>query len=77
VALSIDNGKPHVVDYATKGRSEEWKQNILWNRAHRIVRVPVDTKKSRHTFTLTALDEGVILDTIYLVEDDYEPYWNK
>ena len=77
VALSIDNGEPHIVDYATKGRSEEWKQNILWNRAHRIVRVPVDTKKSRHTFTLTALDEGIILDTIYLVEDDYEPYWNK
>ena len=77
VALSIDNGEPYVVDYATKGRSEEWKQNILWNRAHRIVRVPVDSKKSRHTFTLTALDEGVILDTIYLVDDDYEPYWKK
>ena len=75
VALSIDNGKPHVVDYATKGRSEEWKVNILWNRAHRIVRVPVDSKKSRHTFTLTALDEGIILDEIYLVDDKYEPYW--
>lgn len=77
VALSIDNGEPYVVDYATKGRSEEWKQNILWNRAHRIVRVPVDSEKSRHIFTLTALDEGVILDTIYLVDDDYEPFWNK
>ncbi|MBR3759014.1 MAG: glycosyl hydrolase 115 family protein [Bacteroidaceae bacterium] len=75
VALSIDDGKPHVVDYATKGRSEEWKVNILWNRAHRIVRVPVDSKKSRHTFTLTALDEGIILDEIYLVDDNYEPYW--
>ena len=75
VALSIDDGKPHVVDYATKGRSEEWKVNILWNRAHRIVRVPVDSKKSRHTFTLTALDEGIILDEIYLVDDKYEPYW--
>ena len=74
VALSIDNGKPHVVDYATKGRSEEWKVNILWNRAHRIVRVPVDSKKSRHTFTLTALDEGIILDEIYLVDDNYELY---
>ena len=75
VALSIDNGEPHVVDYATKGRSEEWKVNILWNRAHRIVRVPVDSKKSRHTFTLTALDEGIILDTIYIIDDKYEPYW--
>jgi len=74
VALSIDDGKPHVVDYATKGRSEEWKVNILWNRAHRIVRVPVDSKKSRHTFTLTALDEGIILDEIYLVDDNYELY---
>lgn len=75
VALSIDNGEPYVVDYATKGRSEEWKVNILWNRAHRIVRVPVDSKKSRHTFTLTALDEGIILDTIYIIDDKYEPYW--
>ena len=75
VALSIDDGKPHVVDYATKGRSEEWKVNILWNRAHRIVRVPVDSKKSRHTFTLTALDEGIILDEIYIIDDKYEPYW--
>ena len=75
VALSIDNGKPYVVDYATKGRSEEWKVNILWNRAHRIVRVPVDSKKSRHTFTLTALDEGIILDTIYIIDDKYKPYW--
>ena len=75
VALSIDNGEPHVVDYATKGRSEEWKVNILWNRAHRIVRVPVDSKKSRHTFTLTALDEGIILDTIYIIDDKYKPYW--
>ena len=75
VALSINNGKPHVVDYATKGRSEEWKVNILWNRAHRIVRVPVDSKKSRHTFTLTALDEGIILDEIYIIDDNYEPYW--
>ena len=75
VALSIDNGEPYVVDYATKGRSEEWKVNILWNRAHRIVRVPVDSKKSRHTFTLTALDEGIILDTIYIIDDKYKPYW--
>lgn len=75
VALSIDDGEPHVVDYATKGRSEEWKVNILWNRAHRIVRVPVDSKKSRHTFTLTALDEGIILDEIYIIDDKYEPYW--
>lgn len=75
VALSIDNGEPHVVDYATKGRSEEWKVNILWNRTHRIVRVPVDSKKSRHTFTLTALDEGIILDEIYIIDDKYEPYW--
>ena len=75
VALSIDNGEPYMVDYATKGRSEEWKVNILWNRAHRIVRVPVDSKKSRHTFTLTALDEGIILDTIYIIDDKYKPYW--
>lgn len=74
VALSIDGGKPHMVDYATKGRSEEWKENILWNRAKRIVRVPIDPMKGSHTFTLTALDEGIILDEIYILDDSSEPY---
>ena len=74
VALSIDGGEPHIVDYATQGRSEEWKENILWNRAQRTVRVSIDPMKAYHTFTLTALDKGVILDEIYILDDSCEPY---
>lgn len=74
VALSIDGSEPQVVDYATKGRSEEWKENILWNRAKRSVRVSIDPQKAYHTFTLTALDEGVILDELYILDDRCEPY---
>ncbi len=69
VALSIDNGEPYVVDYATKGRSEEWKENILWNKAIRTITLPVDVKAGKTvTLTVTALDEGIILDVICVLE---------
>lgn len=69
VALSINGDTPRVLDYATKGRSEEWKENILWNRATRTVRIAIDRTKAYHTFTLTALDEGIILDEIYILDN--------
>lgn len=67
IALSINNSEPQVFDYATKGRSEEWKENILWNRAIRTIKLPVGTEKVS-TFTITALDEGIILDEIYILD---------
>ena len=33
-AVSIDDGPLTIVDFKTFGRSEEWKQNVLRNRAH-------------------------------------------
>ena len=50
----------HVADYHTEGRSEEWKVNVLTNRATRLLTVPASTRR----LVLTALDEGVVLDEI-------------
>lgn len=64
-SLSVDNQTPQPISYETKGRSEEWKQNVLRNQAIRRIKLPVN-KHSSHTLVLTALDEGVVMDQIVL-----------
>lgn len=54
-----------MVSYETKGRSEEWKENVLRNQAIRKITLPVAKKKS-HKLVIKALDEGVVLDQIML-----------
>lgn len=34
-SVSLDGAEPRVVSYETKGRSEEWKENVLRNQAIR------------------------------------------
>lgn len=62
VKVEVEGMEPQVVDYATQGRSEEWKQNVLTNHALRQVSLPQDPRG--RTVTLTPLDPGVILDQI-------------
>ncbi|MCS3797206.1 glycosyl hydrolase 115 family protein [Niastella sp. OAS944] len=62
-ALSIDDGPLKIVDIKTVGRSEEWKQNVLSNRAERIIPMPF-LKAGKHTLKIYAVDPGVILDEI-------------
>lgn len=64
-AISINDEQPCEVDYRTVGRSEEWKENVLNNRAVRTTHHRTDGKK-KCTITLTALDEGVVVDQICL-----------
>ena len=63
IAVALNNSSLETISYETKGRSEEWKMNVLRNRAIRRVVLPVSGKNG-HSFTLTALDEGVVLDQI-------------
>lgn len=63
--LSVDKSAPQTVSYETKGRSEEWKENVLCNQAIRRVKLPVGKRKS-HKLVIKALDEGVVLDQIML-----------
>ena len=64
-SVSLDGGEPQVISYETKGRSEEWKENVLRNQAIRKLVLPVSGKKS-HRLVIKALDEGVVLDQVML-----------
>ena len=64
-AISVDEAVPQTVSYETKGRSEEWKENVLRNQAIRKVTLPINNQAS-HKLVITALDEGVVLDQVIL-----------
>lgn len=68
-SVSLDDATPKVLSYETKGRSEEWKENVLRNQAVRKITLPVSGKKS-HQLVINALDEGVILDQVLLYAPD-------
>jgi hypothetical protein len=62
-AVSVDDGPLKIIDFRIFGRSEEWKQNVLSNRAERKIQLPF-LKKGNHTLKIFAVDPGVILDEI-------------
>jgi Gylcosyl hydrolase family 115 C-terminal domain len=62
----LDNEPAITVDYATQGRSEEWKQNVLTNQAIRTTKHFV-AKHGKHTIKITAVDEAVIVDQVKIV----------
>ena len=64
-AISVDEAVPQTVSYETKGRSEEWKENVLRNQAIRKVTLPIN-KQASHKLVITALDEGAVLDQVIL-----------
>ena len=64
-AISVDEAVPQTVSYETKGRSEEWKENVLRNQAIRKVTLPIN-KQASHKLVITALDEGGVLDQVIL-----------
>jgi len=67
IAASVDNGPEQVFDYHTEGRSEEWKMNVLYNRSVRKMDIQLN-QTGKHILTVRALDEGVILDQIKIIE---------
>lgn len=52
------------IHYETKGRSEEWKHNVLRNQAVRRVSIPNDEKG--HILQIVPLTEGIVLDQILI-----------
>lgn len=62
-SISLDGSKTETSDYHTQGRSEEWKVNVLRNHASRLFTLPM-SKGKIHAITITALDEGIVLDQI-------------
>ncbi len=64
-AVSVDNGPLEIIDFRTTARSEEWKQNVLRNRAEKKISLSMLTKGS-HQLRIYAIDPGVILDAILI-----------
>lgn len=64
-AISVNGEEPQVVDYHTEGRSEEWKVNVLTNQALRTTNHQTNGA-AKTVITLTALDEGVVIDQIQI-----------
>jgi hypothetical protein len=62
-AVSIDDGPLKIVDFKTVGRSEEWKQNVLRNRAEKKIDMP-HLNAGKHKLKIYCIDPGVILDEI-------------
>ena len=62
-AISMDNKVEQIVDFSTIGRSEAWKLNVLGNQLIRKFDFELN-KFGKHTLTIKALDEGIIVDQI-------------
>ena len=66
LTISLDGCTPTVLTYNTEGRSEEWKQNVLRNYAVITVNLPVTQIHGEHSIVLAALDDGVVVDEIFV-----------
>lgn len=64
--LTFDGSAPQTFTYNTEGRSEDWKRNVLRNYAVVLVRFPIRQPSGVHELKLTALDEGVVVDEIFI-----------
>lgn len=67
-SVSIDGGKPQVLSFREKGRTETWKRNVL--RGQAVKETKHSLKKGKHTLTITALDKHVVVDQWML---DFKP----
>ena len=67
-SVSIDGGKPQILSFREKGRTETWKRNVL--RGQAVKETKHSLKKGKHTLTITALDKHVVVDQWML---DFKP----
>lgn len=65
--ISIDGSSPKILNFQTQDRNEEWKRNVLSNQAIRSGVYKLQ-KKTTHTITIKALDEGVVVDQIRILK---------
>jgi hypothetical protein len=63
IAVRLDGGPLHVFDYATVGRSDEWRENVLSNTAVRSLPFRI-LEPGPHELEIRALDPGVVLERI-------------
>jgi hypothetical protein len=74
IGVQIDDGAVETIDFATHGRSDEWKQNVLSNTAVRTIRLP-QLAAGAHRVRLHARDPGFVLDRIDVRLDGAPDYY--
>ncbi len=62
-SVSVNGENEKILNYTTKGRSEEWKQNVLRNQAIRKSKFFI-SKSGKQELEIKAVDEGVVIDQI-------------
>jgi hypothetical protein len=73
-AVRLDDGDWQTVDFATTGRSDQWRQNVLTNTA--IADIPLKSfPAGAHLVAIVPLDPGLILDRVELVLDGARPLY--
>ena len=63
IVVSLDDGPLQVLDYATIGRSDEWRNNVLSNTGVRTIPLKMLYPGS-HELKVYAIDPGVMIDRI-------------
>jgi hypothetical protein len=76
IAVSIDGAPFETFDFATHGRSDEWKANVLSNTAVR-EQVLDALAPGRHRLDIRALDPGFILDRIEIDFDGAPAFYGR
>ena len=63
LSVSLDGGPVRTLDFATVGRSDEWRENVLGNTAVRAIPLK-SLAPGKHQIKVVALDPGLLLDHI-------------
>lgn len=73
-AVRLDDGTWQTVDFATTGRSDQWRQNVLSNTA--VATLPLKTfPAGAHRVAIVPLDPGLTIDRVELVLDGARPLY--
>ena len=73
-AVKLDDGEWQTVDFATTGRSDQWRQNVLTNTA--VATMPLKSfAAGHHRVAIVPLDPGLTLDRVELVLDGARPLY--
>lgn len=73
-AVRLDDGAWQTVDFATIGRSDQWRQNVLTNTA--VADIPLKSfAAGTHRVAIVPLDPGLTLDRVELVLDGARPLY--
>ena len=65
LSLKFNDSENLTFDFSTKGRSEEWKMNVLRNQSIKQFKFAAD-KRKKNIISIEALDEGCVIDQILI-----------